>query len=140
MSRCGSGAAQVRFRCGSGAASKPRAGGLAGTGVPEAHELVVQHTDPLQDAVSRLLLLLTRGVLDHVEAKGLAIADRHARELQALPVANLVGAEDRHRDDRGAGLERQAPDPRPGLLGELPGARAPAPPAPRHRPPPPPGP
>ena len=50
---------------------------------------------------------------------GVAVLDRHLRELQPLPVADPRGAVDRDRHDRRAGLERQAPDPALGLLGEL---------------------
>ena len=57
---------------------------------------------------------------------GVAVLDGHLRELEPPPVAHLVGAEDRHRHDRGARLERQPPDPGPRLIRQLAGARAPA--------------
>src|SRR5205085_1211070 len=76
----------------------------------------VDALDLVEDLVGDLLLLLARRVLDTVEADRVAVLDGHLRELQALPVAHLRRAEDRDRHDRRPGLEREPPDPRPGLF------------------------
>src|SRR5205823_13763849 len=85
----------------------------------------VQTADLNEDRVRYGLLLLARRVLDALPADRLAVLDRHARELQALPVADVRGAEDRDRHHRRARLEHQAPDARLGLLGHFARARAP---------------
>jgi len=69
--------------------------------------------DPIEHVVGDLLLLLARGVGDTLEPKRLAEPDHDLGELQPLPVADLVGAEDGHGHDRHARLERQAPDAGP---------------------------
>jgi len=87
-------------------------------------ELVVHLPDAPEDVVGRILLLPARWVLHHLEFERLSILDRHLGELETLPVAHLVRAEDRHRHDRRTGLERQPADPCARLIGQLPGPRA----------------
>jgi hypothetical protein len=53
-------------------------------------KLAMNALDPVEDHVGGLLLLLSGWMLDHLEPEGLAIADRHPRELHALPVTYLL--------------------------------------------------
>src|ERR1700733_10512277 len=86
----------------------------------------MQRPDPLEDVVGGLLLELTRGICDLRKPERLAVADGHPRKLKTLPVADLVGAEDRHRNHRSPRLEGEAPDARLGLVGQLAGPGAPS--------------
>src|ERR1700704_3474182 len=93
---------------------------------PVALEFGVQVADAGEDVVRHRLLLLARGFGHEVECHRLAELHGHLRELQALPVAGLLGAGDGDGNDRCARLECEPPDPALGLLGQLAGARAPA--------------
>ena len=72
-----------------------------------------------EDGVGHGLLLVARRLLDALVGERLAVVDGDLRELQALPVAHVRGADDRHGDDRRAAQQRQAADPAPGLRREL---------------------
>ena len=87
---------------------------------------VVERAHLGEDGVGGGLLLVARRRLDAFVGERLAVVDADLRELQALPVAHVRGADDRHRDDRGAAQQRQPADAAPRLGRELAGARAPA--------------
>src|SRR5436305_12268770 len=55
-----------------------------------------------------------------------AVGDRHRGKLQPLPVTRPLGTVNRHRDDWGARLERQAPDSRTRGVANLTAAGTPA--------------
>ena len=84
----------------------------------------VERADVREDGVGGGLLLVARRRLDAFVGERMAVVDRHLRELQALPVAHVRGADDRDRDDRRPALQRQAADAAAGLGRELAGARA----------------
>src|SRR6185436_20830743 len=100
----------------------PRAGGARGAAaargahapadllLAELLEIGVERADRAEDLVGGRLLLLARRVRDLRERERLAVLHQHLRELELLPVAHALGAVDRDRHDRGAGLEREPAD------------------------------
>src|SRR4051794_35837815 len=107
---------------GGGAAlgADPLADGLSPVGL----ELGVQRLDAGEDVVGDGLLVLPARILDLLVEDGLAVQDRHLGELEALPVADTLGAVDRDGDDGGAAPGREPADARLDLAGEIPGPRA----------------
>src|SRR5947209_3133687 len=97
----------------SGAACRTRR--AHGAAPPMAAQAGVKLLDALEDELGRPLLLLARRRLDGVEANRVPVLHRHLRELEALPVAGLLGAGDRRRHDNRAGFEREPADPGAGL-------------------------
>ena len=101
---------QHRQACAGGAATDDR---RAPDRRHAAEPLPLEHhhrPDPVGDRAGER----RRGVLDLREVEGSPGPDAHLARPDPPAPADVLGADDRNRDDRRAGLERQAPDAPPG--------------------------
>ena len=128
------GRAAAELDGGPGAGQQRRDGGAPAAGADHdgvADRLQAAEPLPLQrDARPHAVGDLLRGRLAGLaveragEAQRAAAADGHAARADAPAPADVLGADDRDRDDRRAGLERQPPDAALGLAERARGARA----------------